>query len=121
MKKEIAEKWVAALRSGEYKQVKSTLFDGEGYCCLGVLCKVMGRNFVRNNNYNPKSYIVDGTSSSWMLPPEVKAFAGMRTINGDLNERDSKTYEDLTLIHLNDGGESFDHIADVIEQKWEIL
>lgn len=34
--------WVNALRSGEYKQTRETLYDGAGYCCLGVLCKVAG-------------------------------------------------------------------------------
>lgn len=29
-------KWLTALESGRYKQVKSNLYDGEGYCCLGV-------------------------------------------------------------------------------------
>jgi len=38
MKKEYAEKWVNALRSGEYGQCKGKLSDGNGsYCCLGVL------------------------------------------------------------------------------------
>ena len=34
--------WIAALRSGEFKQTRGRMFDGEGYCCLGVLCKVAG-------------------------------------------------------------------------------
>jgi hypothetical protein len=43
MKKKIMEKWVKALRSGEYKQCQETLCSvdyntGEkSYCCLGVL------------------------------------------------------------------------------------
>lgn len=43
MKKNIATKWVKALRSGKYKQAKDALcsFDEHGkpsgYCCLGVL------------------------------------------------------------------------------------
>jgi len=32
------KKWSDALRSGDYKQIKETLTDGNGgYCCLGVL------------------------------------------------------------------------------------
>lgn len=44
MKKELRDKWVAALRSGEYIQGQETLRDtlNNTYCCLGVLCKVSG-------------------------------------------------------------------------------
>lgn len=40
-------KWVAALRSGEYKQGKNTLISinedkGNTYCCLGVACAIKG-------------------------------------------------------------------------------
>lgn len=42
MDQKIKSDWVQALRSGEYKQCKGTLHDGDGYCCLGVLLKVAG-------------------------------------------------------------------------------
>ena len=37
-----AQKWVEALRSGEYKQGVGCLYDSrhDKYCCLGVACKV---------------------------------------------------------------------------------
>lgn len=34
------EQWLAALRSGEYNQSMGALQDSQGYCCLGVACKV---------------------------------------------------------------------------------
>lgn len=40
MKKEIKERWVAALRSGEYAQTRQRLADDDGFCCLGVLCEI---------------------------------------------------------------------------------
>lgn len=40
--KEFAAKWVAALRSGEYKQCDGQLASPNGYCCLGVACKAVG-------------------------------------------------------------------------------
>jgi hypothetical protein len=54
MKKEVAEKWAAALRSGEYQQtieklrdVKSTNDDepklAGSFCCLGVLCDLFAK------------------------------------------------------------------------------
>ncbi len=46
MKKELRDKWVAALRSGNYKQGRQKLHVRLGndheYCCLGVLCDVAG-------------------------------------------------------------------------------
>lgn len=38
--KDAIEKWVTALESGEYKQINGKLSDGEGFCCLGVLCEL---------------------------------------------------------------------------------
>lgn len=39
---EFKAKWVAALRSGEYKQGRMSLRNRDGYCCLGVACLVAG-------------------------------------------------------------------------------
>lgn len=45
MNKEVKEKWIAALRSGSYKQGQFSLETEEGeMCCLGVLCHVMFGN-----------------------------------------------------------------------------
>ncbi len=35
--------WTKALRSGAYTQTSGTLRDGEGFCCLGVLCDLYRR------------------------------------------------------------------------------
>lgn len=42
MNPEVKAEWLAALRSGAYKQAQARLFDPEtgGYCCLGVLCDI---------------------------------------------------------------------------------
>jgi hypothetical protein len=37
MPKDLLDKWLAALRSGEYKQCRGMLAANGGYCCLGVL------------------------------------------------------------------------------------
>lgn len=34
------DKWVAALESGDYKQCRQRLHEGDAYCCLGVYQKV---------------------------------------------------------------------------------
>jgi hypothetical protein len=39
--KEVMDKWIAALRSGQYNQGRGKLKSSNGYCCLGVLCDVL--------------------------------------------------------------------------------
>lgn len=60
MNPELKAKWVAALRSGEYRQVSGRLRKGDGFCCLGVLCTVAdmpitqdGETLVETGDYGP--------------------------------------------------------------------
>lgn len=41
--------WIAALRSGEYKQGRRMLVEDDKYCCLGVGCVMIGGNPVDRN------------------------------------------------------------------------
>lgn len=77
MKKEIAEKRVAALRSGKYKQTKRKLKNLEGYSWLGVLCEVVGKPPTKNE-YG--TYPVDGLFV--LLPESVIMLSGMRSCSG---------------------------------------
>lgn len=52
MPKELLAKWLAALRSGEYKQGVGQLKSDGGYCCLGVLQMVTDGN-VEVEKYGP--------------------------------------------------------------------
>ena len=52
MTPELKAKWVAALRSGEYTQGRYSLITEDGgYCCLGVLCMVLGKPELLTANY----------------------------------------------------------------------
>lgn len=42
LERNFKRKWVAALRSGKYKQTISSLYDAGGFCCLGVMCALRG-------------------------------------------------------------------------------
>lgn len=48
MDEELKARWVEALRSGDYTQGRRALYNptDNTYCCLGVLCDVMGREVV---------------------------------------------------------------------------
>lgn len=115
----VAKAWVAALRSGKYKQTKDVLTrvnykTGEivGHCCLGVLCELA----VEAKVISPAT-LMDGSSNlrydrkSSLLPASVMRWSGMKSNDGTFGEMGA----DLTS--LNDGGKSFKQIARIIEQK----
>ena len=59
--KEFKEKWLAALRSGEYKQGKMELYNKEtdSFCCIGVAGIINGLSLDEMNGksnpiYNPE-------------------------------------------------------------------
>ena len=102
--------WIAALRSGEYKQAKSKLHrDDGGFCCLGVLCdlhaKIHGKQWEHRGTYY--SYFgADG-----YLPNSVLAWAGLENNGSSVRIRESN------LANLNDDGQSFERIAELIEAE----
>ena len=86
---EVRDRWVAALRSGEYEQGQGQ-FELKGrYCCLGVLCDVLGQptTLPHDDNYDL-----------------VQEFLGWEQLR--------------ELVHLNDTERStFAEIADHVERK----
>ena len=113
MDQKIAEKWVAALRSGEYKQGQDRLKDGDRYCCLGVLCDLHAREHA---DY-PYSHAADGVDTFYgnrvILPGVALEWAGMSSPYGTVNG--------TTLVNINDRGATFDEIAGVIERQYTDL
>jgi hypothetical protein len=81
MDQNLKEDWVKALRSGEYKQGEDLLYRSEtdSYCCLGVLCKVAGKDLYAEN-IPPQGY-----GYGWLdtiLPTGVGIFTEMNDIQG---------------------------------------
>lgn len=110
MPKELADKWLAALRSGEYKQAKEVLYNEEtnGYCCLGVLQKCISGEIVPD----PSAELPD---RDWLDSHNIK-FIDM------YNGENLSPYIEKTKSHIaieNDNGKSFDQIADLIESELE--
>lgn len=121
MKKEVADQWVAALRSGQYEQGRSALRVGEkSYCCLGVLCDISKRGrWSGGHEGNAVFEDADGETAVSYLPHGVMKWAGMRTEHGLFKGKELKQ---MTLSDLNDSGEvNFEMIADLIENHWESL
>lgn len=92
--KKFKEKWITALRSGEYKQCKHQLHNNWGHCCLGVAEIVLGLKTEDN-----EGFILLGKK----FP---KAITG--TVNNNLVVA-------TLAFEMNDSGKSFEEIADWIE------
>lgn len=109
MNTEIKNKWVSALRSGNYVQGKGQLRIDTGnvvkHCCLGVLCDVVNKHHGRSLDLNgiyPSSEICELVELDY-FNPQVKF-----GIFGKLEY----------LTELNDTRElTFEQIADLIEKQ----
>ena len=94
--------WIAALRSGNYKQTTGTLEDSCGkdpeYCCLGVFAKL--HDIVDGGSKDPDPYDLIAQGLGVFAP----------------NTGYSGAYE---MVSMNDEDEaSFAEIADHFEAKW---
>lgn len=93
--KEVINKWVEALRSGDYTQVEGKLAkereDGtKGFCCLGVLCEVA----VKEGVIEAPAKATDGfgDETNWFqydgeadeLPTSVMDWAGLSDHNPEV-------------------------------------
>lgn len=98
MKRSLLNKWIKALESDKYRQIKNKLGNrGKGRCCLGVLCDVAKVEYIPNK-----------TSS---LPVDFAVLVRMSDL-GDSSERIGDS-----LAELNDAGVSFKEIAQILRER----
>jgi len=122
-RKEIVRAWIKALESGEYKQERGYLCQVRGskrsYCCLGVLCDIthipsQGPTAVYYD-LNGATHIVGYKGGKHYncrgLPAALGNFLRINSL-GSLN----RSVADVSLTDLNDAGESFMNIANVIRR-----
>lgn len=130
MNPQVKEKWINALRSGEYKQGREKLRSPNGYCCLGVLCDLYSKEkeiewtfkeaFEEENTQPVDRWYFDGESE--FLPQSVKEWAELEQINPLIKIDVDDPWEDPWSYHeevanLNDTGYTFTAIANLIEQQ----
>ena len=132
MDAQLKAKWVEALRSGEYQQAEGKLHDtkNNAFCCLGVLCRVMGAEFGPGQEEKEEE---DGGMymSTYDYVPVLNGRILSNNDDEELKESFCKEVgipSQFDLIELNDGrgnpGEpnykapkSFSEIADYIEEN----
>ena len=130
MKKDIAKKWVKALRSGKYKQGQSYLkqFNGRGepnHCCLGVLCELYNDTMKKNHKKSLNTKIRHGYSGDYIsfnkkegeLPRVVMKWSGVNDPIGRFGDLSNIG----SLADMNDCGKTFKTISNFIEKNVENL
>lgn len=125
MDKELLNKWLTALRSGEYKQTKYKLKEtnpdeGLGHCCLGVLCEVIDpTKFNSDGFYNFPTQLEDA-----IIPPEFADNIGLgfqvEFLERDRGVEEGYSTKNISIIEVlatmnDDGNKSFEEIANYLE------
>lgn len=110
-----AKKWVAALRSGKYKQSKFSLRTDEGYCCLGVLCDLYAADEWKREP-GREFFVFLGNDQT--LPKVVLEWVGLQDPDGYFTQAFKNRH---SLTSLNDNGADFQTIAEIIESEPERL
>lgn len=128
MNKEVIDRWIERLESGEIKQGRGRLGRVDGSrCCLGVLCDLAVEDEIIPppvSVHEPElaevglvdSLIYGGTSwnsSKCTLPKRVYDWAGIRTAGARWFGNGHEALE-MSLVHLNDSGANFEEIAAIL-------
>lgn len=101
-------KWIQALRRGDYKQGKGSLNPSPNhYCCLGVGCMVfIEEGFIIRDDvkqlikgYYPNDYQVN--SPLWLNGVDINFFRKTGTRLSELNDDESATFDEIAdLLEL---------------------
>lgn len=128
MNPEVKQKWIDALRSGDYEQGSEKLRSVSGYCCLGVLCDIYSREHDTQWEFRGYDELSDETNphpmdywyfdeQSEFLPYSVMDWAGLKTHNPSMRvDSDDDFYTD-EIANLNDSGYTFNDLSKLIEQQ----
>jgi hypothetical protein len=95
MDQTIKNKWVKALRSGAYAQIKGNLRTSKGFCCLGVLCDVVDTTRWTSSIYVSHAY---GDYVAF-FPPVISDASGLSHEDAQIlmeaNDRHKWTFDEI--------------------------
>jgi len=120
LNREQFRKWIKALKSGRYKQTTGTLNDKDGYCCLGVACKIL----IPKNKWKYQTKMDENTGEETEIPylegdmPNYQKYAPtwLKEINDDIQKRRE---DGNSLDVLNDTEKyNFKEIAKALEEAY---
>ena len=122
MPKELKDKWVAALRSGEYTQTTGIMQTPEGFCVLGVL-QIVADGKVQTDSCEQGEMFAFLPTVEWLKNHGISFI-----YNGHYNctpivsfmEKDQKGNEFAhvsSITVLNDQKYDFNKLADIIEAQ----
>jgi len=130
----VKQKWLTALNSGKYEQVKGRLKGKVGFCCLGVLCDLYAEEhpeaygWAKNGAGSLIGYInfcdINGDFNDCVLPPDVKEWAGLSNDDpaiAPIPSRRGIFSEELprdSLARANDSGYTFPEISQIIRREF---
>lgn len=97
--KKFKDKWVNALRSGEYKQTDGILFGDCGYCAIGVALHSVGK--ISNDDLFNQAVVTECMIDDYNLP---------------FIYEDDQILDEVTELNDN-AGYTFDEIAEWIESN----
>lgn len=113
MNKEAIKKWLAALRSGDYRKCDGIMHLGDMFCAYGVLCDLHATEFGKEwhtPDWNDVSYY---HGASYIPPQQVKDWLG-----ADLWDILQGYAPTVDLI--SDRETDFKVVADMIETKIKV-
>ena len=96
---EFRQQWIAALRSGKYRQCLGTLDTGEACCALGVACRLMSDQLEVLTLPNGVVFYNQSTKYPPAIVLEKLGLPDWRRV-----------------AYLNDTGCTFEEIANLVEQ-----
>lgn len=117
LQKRLIFAWLAAMRSGKWRQTRRYLEDDNGNCCLGVAIRVLeavrpGTVVIRQVvGSTTRLFIIDGDVKTGVLPLQAQHYFGLRHEDGAAVIGDTR----IALTLCNDAGRTFPEIADIIE------
>lgn len=106
----IRDRWVAALRSGQYPQAFNNLRTDDGFCCYGVLCELAVQDgVIPPPEREPSTATYAYGNAASLLPPPVKAWAeiqfkqmGLAKANDGWTSRDGANHPSVGFAQIAD-------------------
>lgn len=119
MYKSVRDKWVAALRSGEYRQCKVWWEDPDDpscCCAVGILFKLYRKEVVLSPAQMFADFpLLDPGFRAWIGSPKLtgmfESASGLPALGRDL----------ILIVGYNEAGKTFDELATLIEEHIPVI